>query len=111
MKYTVQELLAEDHGRWDRRIAADLAAELETQLGDKATIPAIRQMLAVKGYRELRQRLELEAWNKKGEAAVRAMAMAMRAFAPSAPGYLQRRSEARRLTPSNGASRANASAD
>jgi hypothetical protein len=86
LKYTVQQLLAEDHGRWDRLIAADLAAELETQLGDKATIPAIRQLLAVKGYRELRQRLELETWDKKGDAAVRAMAMAMRAFAHERPG-------------------------
>jgi len=86
MDYTVQQLLAEDIGRWDRRIAADLASELETQLGDKATVPAIRRLLAVKGFRELRKRLELETWDKHGDAAVRAMAMGMRAFAHERPG-------------------------
>jgi|SRR3954452_7450468 hypothetical protein len=86
MEYSVQQLLSDDNSRWDRLIAADLAAELETQLGDKSTIPAIRQLLAVKGYRELRQRLELETWNKTGEAAVRAMALGMRAFAHERPG-------------------------
>jgi hypothetical protein len=86
LEYTVQQLLAEDQGRWDRLIAADLAAELEAQLGDKSTIPAIRQLLAVKGFRELRQRLELETWNKTGETAVRAMALGMRAFAHERPG-------------------------
>ena len=87
MKYSVEELLAAQGGRRDRRIAADLATELETQLGEKEqTIPEIRRLLAVKGFRELRKRLVLETWDKKGEAAIRAMAFGMRAFAHERPG-------------------------
>ncbi|MEP6841440.1 MAG: TetR-like C-terminal domain-containing protein [Bradyrhizobium sp.] len=87
MKYSVEQLLSVEGGRWDRRIATDLATELEIQLGEKEqTIPEIRRLLAVKGFRELRKRLELETWNKKGEEAVRAMAFSMRAFAHERPG-------------------------
>ena len=87
MKYSVQELLSEDAGRWDRRIAADLASEIEGQLGEKAdTIPEMRRLLAVKGYRELRLRLEVDTLGHKGDDAIRAMAIAMRAFAHERPG-------------------------
>lgn len=86
MKYSVEELLAED-GRWDRRIAADLASEIEGQLGEKAdTIPEMRRLLAVKGYRELRYRLELDTSGYHGDDAIRVMAIAMRAFAHERPG-------------------------
>lgn len=87
MKYSVEELLSEDVGRWDRRIAADLASELEGHLGERAaTIPEIRRLLAVKGYRELRLRIETETFGLVGEEGVRVMAVAMRSFAHERPG-------------------------
>ena len=87
MKYSVEELLSEDAGRWDKRIAADLASEIEGHLGEKAdTIPEMRRLLAVKGYRELRLRLELDTSGRDGDEAIIAMAIAMRAFAHERPG-------------------------
>jgi Tetracyclin repressor-like, C-terminal domain len=84
---SVEELLATESTRWDRRIAADLATELEAHLSEKAdTIPEIRRLLAVKGYRELRARLVRDIGNMTGNDAVRAMAVAMRAFAHERPG-------------------------
>jgi hypothetical protein len=84
---SIEELLATEATRWDRRIASDLAAELETQLAEKLeTIPEIRRLLAVKGYRELRARLERDIGNATGSDAIRAMALAMRAFAHERPG-------------------------
>jgi hypothetical protein len=66
-KYSVEEILAADATRWDRRMAADLAAELESRLDEKAdTLPEMRRILAVKGYRELRARLQLELGNARG---------------------------------------------
>jgi hypothetical protein len=86
-KFSVEEILSADATRWDRRIALDLAAELESQLAEKAdTIPEMRRLLAVKGYRQLRARLELDIGNATGNEAVRAMAWAMRAFAHERPG-------------------------
>ncbi len=86
-KFSVEDLLATEVTRWDRRIASDLAAELETQLAEKAgTIPEMRRLLAVKGYRELRARLQRDVGNTTGNEAIRAMALAMRAFAHEHPG-------------------------
>src|SRR5260370_5135066 len=86
-KFSIEELLATEATRWDRRIASDLAAELETQLAEKLeTIPEIRRLLAVKGYRELRARLERDIGNATGSDAIRAMALAVRAFAHEPPG-------------------------
>ena len=97
MKYSVVELLAEDSGRWGQRIAADLASEIESQLGENAsTIPEMRRLLAVKGYRELRLRIELDTAGRDGEDGIRAMAIAMRAFGTSARVWQPRRLEARR---------------
>jgi hypothetical protein len=85
--FSIEELLATESTRWDRRIAADLAAELESHLAEKAdTIPEIRRLLAVKGYRELRARLVRDIGNATGNEAVRTMAGAMRAFAHERPG-------------------------
>ncbi len=36
VKYSVEDLLPQDASRWDKLIAADLARELEGQLGEKA---------------------------------------------------------------------------
>ena len=85
--FSVEEILSEDATRWDRRIASDLTAELECQLAEKtSTIPEMRRLLAIKGYRELRARLQLEIGNASGDTAIRAMALAMRAFAHERPG-------------------------
>jgi hypothetical protein len=85
--FSVEEILSADASRWDLRIASDLATELECQLAEKAsTIPEIRRLLAVKGYRELRTRLQLEIGDATGDEAIRAMALAMRAFAHERPG-------------------------
>jgi Tetracyclin repressor-like, C-terminal domain len=85
--FSVEEILSADATRWDRRIASDLAAELECQLAEKAsTIPEIRRLLAIKGYRELRARLQLEIGDASGNEAILAMALAMRAFAHERPG-------------------------
>jgi hypothetical protein len=87
LKYSVQELLSEDAGRWDKRIAADLATELEGLLSEKSdTIPEIRRLLAVKGYRELRLRIQKDTVGFRGDDAIRAMAVSMRAFAHERPG-------------------------
>ena len=86
-KFSIEELLATEATRWDRRIASDLAAELETQLAEKLeTIPEIRRLLAVKGYRELRARLDRDIGSATGSDAIRAMALALRAFAHERPG-------------------------
>jgi hypothetical protein len=86
-KFSVEELLSTEVTRWDLRIASDLAAELESQLSEKAgTIPEMRRLLAVKGYRELRARLERDIGNATGNEAIRAMASALRAFAHERPG-------------------------
>jgi hypothetical protein len=85
--FSVEEILSEEANRWDLRIASDLVAELEGQLAEKASsIPEIRRFLAVKGYRELRARLQLEIGNATGNEAIRAMALGMRAFAHERPG-------------------------
>ena len=78
MEYSVEELLSADN-RWDRRIAADLAVEIEGLLGEKAeTIPEMRRLLAVKGYRELRLRLELDTAGRRGDEAVAAVSVRRR---------------------------------
>jgi WHG domain-containing protein len=85
-KPSVQDLLHQPT-RWDRLIAADLSAEIESLLSEKIdTIPEMRRFLAIKGYRELHQNLKAAADGKTGEAALRAVAFAMRAYAHDRPG-------------------------
>ncbi len=87
MQFSVEELLSVETTRWDRRIAADLATELECQLAEKSsTIPEMRRLLAVKGYRELRKRVENDLAGLSGEEAVQRMAFTFRAFANERPG-------------------------
>ena len=53
------DILESPASRWDRKIAADLTAEMEQHLAEKiSTIPAMRRFLAVKGYRELPEAIE-----------------------------------------------------
>jgi Tetracyclin repressor-like, C-terminal domain len=84
--FPVHELLGQPT-RWDQLIAADLSAEIQALLAEKVdTIPEMRRFLAIKGYRELRQRLEAAVEGKAGEQALRAVAFAMRAYAHDRPG-------------------------
>jgi hypothetical protein len=85
-KFSVQDLLNQPT-RWDQLIAADLSAEIGALLAEKVeTIPEMRRFLAMKGYRELHQRLEAAVEGKAGEEALRAVAFAMRAYAHDRPG-------------------------
>jgi Tetracyclin repressor-like, C-terminal domain len=84
--FSVQELLNQPT-HWDQLIAADLAAEMRAMLAEKVdTFPEMRQFLAIKGYRELHQRLEAAVGDKAGEEALCAVAFAMRAYAHDRPG-------------------------
>lgn len=72
---------------WDKRIAADLTRELEQHFSEKvATIPEMRRILAVKGYRELREAVERAIAGLTGADALRAMMLAMRRYALDRPG-------------------------
>jgi hypothetical protein len=85
-KFPVQDLLNQPT-RWDQLIAADLSVEIRELLAEKVdTIPEMRRFLAIKGYRELHQRLEAAVEGKTGEDALRAVAFAMRTYAHDRPG-------------------------
>jgi hypothetical protein len=72
---------------WDKRIAADLNAEMEHHLAERiSTIPEMRRFLAVKGYRELRQLIVHDIAGKNGADALRAAMMSMRRYALERPG-------------------------
>jgi WHG domain-containing protein len=72
---------------WDKRIAADLTGEMERHLAEKiSTIPEMRRFPAVKGYRELRQRIEGAIAGKSGADALRAAMISMRRYALDRPG-------------------------
>ncbi|WP_159011088.1 TetR-like C-terminal domain-containing protein [Bradyrhizobium sp. S69] len=86
-KFSVDEVLSLPASSWDKRITTDLIAELEVHLADKvSTLPEMRRILAVKGYRGLHRRIEGDVKDKNGVAALRAMAHAMRDFALEHPG-------------------------
>ena len=73
--------------RWDQRIAADLAAEIEQHTAEKiSTIPEMRRFLAVKGYRELREAIEHDIAGKHGAEALHALMLTMRRYALERPG-------------------------
>lgn len=85
-QFSVEEVLSYS-SRWDKKIAADLIAEMECFSGEMvATLPQMRNILAVKGYRGLRQRIAADVEGKSGAEALRAMADAMRNFALEQPG-------------------------
>jgi hypothetical protein len=81
------ELLELPQTGWDKRIAADLTAEMERHLADKvSTIPEMRRFLAVKGYRELREAMEQGIAGKHGADALRGLMLGMRRYALERPG-------------------------
>jgi hypothetical protein len=72
---------------WDKRIAADLTAEMEQHLAEKvSTIPEMRRFLAVKGYRELREAIERGIAGRSGGDALHALMLSMRRYALERPG-------------------------
>jgi hypothetical protein len=72
---------------WDKRIAADLTAEMERHLAEKiSTIPEMRRFLAVKGYRELRKLIQHDIAGRSGADALRAAMESMRHYALERPG-------------------------
>jgi hypothetical protein len=86
LRFSVEDLLNQPT-RWDQLIASDLSVEIRALLAEKVdTIPQMRRFLAIKGYRELHQRLEAAIEGKAGEEALRAVAFAMRAYAHDRPG-------------------------
>ena len=81
------ELLELPQDGWDKKIAADLTAEKEQHLAEKATsIPEMRRFLAVKGYRELREAVEQGIAGKSGADAMHGMMHSMRRYALDRPG-------------------------
>lgn len=81
------DILEAPQTSWDKRIAADLTAEMERHLSDRvSTIPEMRRILAVRGYRELREAVERDIAGKTGADALRAMMLAMRRYALDRPG-------------------------
>jgi hypothetical protein len=78
-RFSIEHILTTS---WDRRIAADLVAEIETCSGEKlTTIEEMRRFLAIKGYRELLERLKAAHDGRHGPEALKAIAEAMRLYA------------------------------
>lgn len=72
---TVIHILRSLPSRWDRQIVADLVAEMKEHLSENlSSVPAMRGVLAVAGYRALQNRIERAVIDKSGIEAVRAMA-------------------------------------
>lgn len=72
---------------WDRKLADDLALELEMYTGEKrSTIEEMRRFLAIKGCRELSTALIEARRDKMSWDALKAVAIATRAYALQRPG-------------------------
>ena len=85
-EFTVSDLAALTP-RWDKVIAADLVREIENDSAELVeTIEEMRLFLAIKGYRQMFNILTAETAGKTGTAALRAMAVASRAYAKERPG-------------------------
>lgn len=82
----VHHVLKQSPTSWDRRIAADLVAEIEPYIGKLETLPELRQQLAIDGYRGLTRRIEHAVVGVTGTDAIVAMAQAMRGYAIARPG-------------------------
>jgi hypothetical protein len=83
--YSVDELLANS---WDKKLANDLAAEIEVCTGENRGAVAVEEMrrfLAVKGYRELLKRIEDVRRGKTSHDALKAVALEMRGYALQRP--------------------------
>ncbi|MCX7318444.1 MAG: TetR-like C-terminal domain-containing protein [Hyphomicrobiales bacterium] len=79
-------LAASSPSTWGRRIAADRAAEIEPYIGEVESLPELRRLLAIDGYRGLTHRIEQAVTGRSGPQAVVHMAHAMRGYALGNPG-------------------------
>lgn len=79
----VEQVLKPVPTRWDRQIAVDLISEMEPYLGKVESLPELRSLLAIDGYRGLQSRIERSVRDLSGASAFRAMAHAMRGYALS----------------------------
>jgi Tetracyclin repressor-like, C-terminal domain len=86
LDFDIDELLTTPTSSWHKKIAEDLISEIERHVVEIGTIPEMRRFLAVKGYRELHQRIEREIEGKSGSGALRAMAYAIRNYSLERPG-------------------------
>jgi Tetracyclin repressor-like, C-terminal domain len=84
--FDIDELLTTPAYSWHKKMAADITSEIETHFVEIGTIPEMRRFLAVKGYRELHQRIEREIEGKSGSDAIRPMAYAIRNYSLERPG-------------------------
>jgi hypothetical protein len=82
----VHHVLAGSSSTWGRRIAADLAAEIEPYIGQVESLPDLRRLLAIDGYRGLAHRIDQAVTGRSGPQAVVNMAHAMRGYALGNPG-------------------------
>ena len=72
---------------WDKRIADDLVGEMKEILCEKAdSFSEMREFLAIKGLRQLRDRVCAAIAGKRGHAALTAMAHASLAYSRERPG-------------------------
>lgn len=79
--------LVGDRSEWDRKVRSDLAKELEGSFpGPAFSVIGAQRMLAIKGYRELRNWMLQEMAGKHGEDAVRGCARAIRLYIHARPG-------------------------
>jgi hypothetical protein len=82
--YSVDELLSNS---WDKKIANDIANELEACSGEhRQTVAEMRRFLAVKGYAELLRMAQEARQGKTSYEALKAVSQAMRRFALARPG-------------------------
>jgi hypothetical protein len=81
--FSVDEILSNS---WDKKLSRDLAEEIEASTGERrATVEEMRRFLALKGYRELLQRLRAAREGKRGSEALHMVAHAMRGYALERP--------------------------
>ena len=81
--YPMDQILSNS---WDRKLMEDLAADIETGTGEKRdTVDEMRRFLALKGYRELLQRLQSAREGHRSAEALKAVARAMRGYALERP--------------------------
>src|SRR5579875_1035798 len=71
---------------WERKLANDIAAELERYSGEKNACPEeMRRFLAVKGYRDLLAQMQVACENKTSFDALQAAARTMRLYGLERP--------------------------
>jgi hypothetical protein len=81
--FSVEDMLS---ASWDRQLARDLATEVENFAGERrCTVPELRRFFAIKGYRELLNRLKAACQGRTAFSALRLVAKEMRQYALERP--------------------------